>query len=668
MTTEVRDDVTDRPIVRHYRAQTRSEVEQAYRSDALQAARAGYVSMSHTWSEDPSGFLLAVTFAQAAPVAPPAETATQSEEPAQPGALGMVESEPQPVAIREQSLPEPAVIPATDEQFAMPATERRDPFAPVPIDASAAPAAEGEFQPADPAGTQTLPPNPPTQAMPSEHADEPHRAPQPVVERYAPPPELYEQPPGMYVPVTPTRPEPEAEAEPEPQSYQPAPEAEPEAEPEPQSYQPAPEPEAEAEPEAEPEAEAEPQSYQPAPEPEAEAEPEAEPEPQSYQPAPEPEAEAEPEAEPEAEAEPQSSERPTGRRSRLVVQTMDLHAAGEPLRIIRSGFPDVPNLPVLERRKWVMQNADEIRRALMFEPRGHRDMYGAILLPPHSDSADMTVLFMHNEGYSTMCGHGIIAITTGLIEEGLFPATQPVTTIRYEVPAGVVAANAATLRLDDGTWAVRGVRFTNVPAYLAAQGLAVVPEGVKLHGTAAQYGALSVDLAFGGAYYGIVSAAELGLRVVPDQAEALRRAGAAITDVLRRDHTPSHPTDADLSFVYGTIIVDLDPRSAPDGRSPDAHIRNVTIFADAELDRSPCGSGTSAILAQLHARGRLAVGQEIVNAGITGEHFLGRVEAETALGPYRAVSTSIAGTAYLTGYSTFIVDSRDPLGDGFLLG
>jgi trans-L-3-hydroxyproline dehydratase len=367
-------------------------------------------------------------------------------------------------------------------------------------------------------------------------------------------------------------------------------------------------------------------------------------------------------------AAPSRAPEPTGRHALLTVQTMDLHAAGEPLRIIRSGYPDVPMLPVLERRRWVKENADHVRRSLMFEPRGHKDMYGAILLPPYNDYADMTVLFMHNEGYSTMCGHGIIAITTGLIEEGLFPATEPVTTIRYEVPAGIVAANAATVRLDDGTWAVRGVRFTNVPSYLAAQSLSVRPDGVELHGTAAQYGALGVDLAFGGAYYGLVNAAELGLRVVPEQADELRRVGAAITDVLRRDHTPAHPLDPALGFVYGTIIVDLDPRSSPDGKAGDAHIRNATIFAEGEFDRSPCGSGTSAILAQLHARGRIRVGQEIVNAGITGEHFLGRVEAETTLGPYAAVSTSIAGSAYVTGYSTFIVDSRDPLGDGFLLG
>jgi proline racemase len=355
------------------------------------------------------------------------------------------------------------------------------------------------------------------------------------------------------------------------------------------------------------------------------------------------------------------------RRARLTVQTLDLHCAGEPLRMIRSGFPDVPLLPVLERRSWLREHADHVRRAVVHEPRGHRDMYGAVLLPPYSRDADVCLLFLHNEGYSTMCGHGVIAVTTGLIEEGLYPAGEPVTTIRYEVPAGIVAASASTVRQADGSWLVEGVRFTNVPAYLHARSLSVAPDGVQLHGAAAEAGQLSVDLSFGGAYYGIVDAAEVGLRVVPEQAEALRRVGAAITDVLRRDHAPTHPIDADLGFVYGTIIVDREPATAPDGRARDAHLRNAAIFADAELDRSPCGSGTSAILAQLHARGHIQTGHEIVNAGITGEVFLGRVESEALLGPHPAVVTSIAGTAYVVGYSTLVVDERDPLGEGFVL-
>ena len=521
--------LSQQPVVRHYRGATRQDVEAAYRADAQPAIAAGYMPVSHVWSHDAYGLLLAVSYqAQAAPV--PAGYAGPTQY-AQPSGYG------QSSGYGQQA----------------------------PSAGGFAPAQNGHY-------------------------------PQPVqpTQRYTPPPEMYQAPPDMYTPA----------AAPPP----PVPPVAPPLAPNLQAPAPAP------------------------------------------------------------MAAPSVAGDGSTRQTRLTVQTMDLHTAGEPLRMIRSGFPDVPHMPVLERRRWVLENADYVRRAIIQEPRGHKDMYGAILLPPYNDYADMTVLFMHNEGYSTMCGHGIIAITTGLIEEGLFPATEPVTTIRYEVPAGIVAANAATVQLDDGSWAVRGVRFTNVPSYLAAQSLAVRPDGVQLYGPSAQYGALSVDIAFGGAYYGIVNAADLGLRVVPEQAEALRHAGAAITDILRRDHTPQHPTDPALGFVYGTIIVDMDPRTSPDGRATDAHLRNLTVFADAEVDRSPCGSGTSALLAQLHARGRIRVGQEIVNAGITGEHFLGRIEAETALGPYRAVSTSIAGTAYVTGYSTYVVDSRDPLGDGFLLG
>jgi proline racemase len=358
---------------------------------------------------------------------------------------------------------------------------------------------------------------------------------------------------------------------------------------------------------------------------------------------------------------------PAGRSAKLTIQVLDMHCAGEPLRMIRAGFPDVPDLPVLERRRWVAENADEIRRSIILEPRGHSDMYGAILLPSHRSDADICLLFMHNEGYSTMCGHGVIAVTTALLEEGLFPASVPTTTIRYEVPAGLVVATASTAQLEDGGVAVGGVSFVNVPSYLAARSLAIAPDGLELHGAAAECGHLSVDLAFGGAYYGIVDAASLGLRVVPDQASALRRAGAAITDVLRRDHTPTHPTDPDLGFVYGTIIIDRDAASSPDGRALDAHLRNVTIFADAELDRSPCGSGTSALLAHLFYRGAIQVGEAFVNAGITGEAFVGRVEGQTRIGDQPAIMTSVSGQAFVTGYSTLIVDERDPLGSGFLL-
>jgi proline racemase len=290
-----------------------------------------------------------------------------------------------------------------------------------------------------------------------------------------------------------------------------------------------------------------------------------------------------------------------------------------------------------------------------------------VLLRPHRADADIAVLFMHNEGYSTMCGHGIIALTQGLIEEGLYPATQPTTIIRWETPAGLVTATADVQKGKSGEPLVRSVRFVNVPSYLHAERLAIRPRGVRLFGAAAERKALSAQLAFGGAYYGIVDASELGMRVAPEQIEGLTRAGAAITRTLRRDHTPQHPTDDSLGFVYGTIIVDSDPATSPDGRAADATIRNITVFADAEVDRSPCGSGTSAILAARHALGASSVGDEIVNAGITGEAFGARIEGETTLGQYEAVVTSIEGRGFVTGHHSFIVDERDPLGSGFLL-
>lgn len=353
--------------------------------------------------------------------------------------------------------------------------------------------------------------------------------------------------------------------------------------------------------------------------------------------------------------------------SRVVVETLDLHCGGEPLRLIRSGYPAVPQLPINERRAWVREHADHVRRLLMYEPRGHRDMYGAVLLPPHRDDADIAVLFMHNEGYSTMCGHGIIALSQGLIEEGLYPAVAPATVIRWETPAGLVTATADVEEGGAGEPQVRGVRFVNVPSYLHVDRLLIRPRGVRLFGMAAERKGLSVQLAFGGAYYGIVDVAELGMRVVPEQIEPLTRAGAAITEALRRDFTPEHPTDASLGFVYGTIIVDSDPASSPDGLAREATIRNVTVFAEAEVDRSPCGSGTSALLAARHALGASEIGDEIVNASITGEAFRGRVEGVTTLGHREAVITSIAGQGFVTGHHRFVVDERDPLREGFLL-
>jgi proline racemase len=345
-------------------------------------------------------------------------------------------------------------------------------------------------------------------------------------------------------------------------------------------------------------------------------------------------------------------------RSALTIQALDLHCGGEPLRLITAGFPPVPHAPILERRRWVREHADRVRRVAMYEPRGHRDMYGAVLLPPYRDDADLAVLFMHNEGYSTMCGHGTIALAAALVEEGLFPATEPETTIRFEAPAGLVVARVETRRAAGGGLEAGEVRFANVPAYLAARDVELPVDAGTVVPEAAPRERLVVDVAFGGAYYGIVDASQIGVTVDAANTDALTRAGAAITDVLRRHHTPTHPTDADLSFIYGTILVE---------RTSATEWRNVTVFAEAEVDRSPCGSGTSALLAQAVERQTLRVGEEIRNESLTGAVFGGRVDGETSLGPHRAYATTVSGRGFVTGYHTFVVDERDPLGEGFLL-
>ena len=363
-------------------------------------------------------------------------------------------------------------------------------------------------------------------------------------------------------------------------------------------------------------------------------------------------------------SEARARERDAGRQR---IETLDMHSGGEPLRLIRSGFPDVPYLPIEERRVWVRDHADQLRRTLLFEPRGHRDMVGALLLEPYRDDADIAVLFMHDDGYGSMSGHAIIALTHALIEEGLYPAVRPKTTIAWETPAGLVSATAEVHEGLSGEPVVDAVRFVNVPAYLHATNITVRPRGVRLFGAAAERKGLSVQLAYGGAYYGIVDVAELGLRVAPEHIDGLTRAGAAINAVLRRDHTPEHPVERTLGLVHGTIIVDSDPASSPDERARGATIRSLTVFGDAQVDRSPNGSGTSAILAARHALGASSIGEEIINAGITGEVFRARVEGVAMIGGRDGVITSVEGQGFVTGRHSYILDERDPLAEGFML-
>lgn len=298
-----------------------------------------------------------------------------------------------------------------------------------------------------------------------------------------------------------------------------------------------------------------------------------------------------------------------------IITTIDAHAAGEPLRIVIGGLPELPGKTILERRRYMQRHYDHIRKALMWEPRGHRDMYGCVLTPPVTPEADLGVLFMHNEGYSTMCGHGVIALVTTLLETGALSAKGQHTPVNLDTPAGLVRATA---HLDENGH-VEYVSFLNVASFLYARDVEIdVPA----------WGRLSVDVAFGGAFYAFLPAAQVGLRIAPEQAYQLAAAGDSVTRAVNAVLPVKHPLEEDLSFLYGTIFT-----GPPE--DPTHHSRNVCIFADAEVDRSPTGTGVSARLALHHAKGEIAAGQPIVIESILGaaSAFGGRVAGSAQVGP-----------------------------------
>lgn len=330
----------------------------------------------------------------------------------------------------------------------------------------------------------------------------------------------------------------------------------------------------------------------------------------------------------------------------VTIETLDAHTEGEPLRVILRGYPDLPGDTILARRRFAREFLDHLRTALMWEPRGHADMYGCIITPAVSAGADFGVLFLHNEGYSTMCGHGIIAIATVVLETGMLPITAPVTRLGIDTPAGLVTADAT---IDAGH--VASVAFRNVPSYVVELDALVDVPGV---------GRVRYDLAFGGAFYAYVEAADVGLTCAPDDFRALIDVGMRIKRAVMAGRRLAHPFEADLNFLYGTIFV------GPPG-DPAHHSRNVCIFAEGEVDRSPTGTGVSGRLAIHHARGHITSGQRIVVESIIGSTFSGRVIETTTFGPYPAVVPEVEGRAFITGRHTFSLDPRDPLHAGFIL-
>jgi proline racemase len=330
----------------------------------------------------------------------------------------------------------------------------------------------------------------------------------------------------------------------------------------------------------------------------------------------------------------------------LAIATTEMHTGGEPVRIVTDGYPPIPGATILAKRRYVQERLDHLRRLLIFEPRGHFDMYGVIPVEPDLPEADIAVLFMHNEGYSTMCGHAVIALARWAADSGKVRLQRPETPVAIQCPCGLVRAHYACEGQRQGQ-----SRFTSVPAFALALDAAVEVPG---------HGRVVVDIGYGGAFYAVLPAAALGLDVRRSPVAELVAAATAVTEAAKRQVPLEHPGDADLAFLYGTILTD----GGDGAREPSA---NVCVFAAREVDRSPTGSGVTARLALLHARNQLPLGAERKFASITGAIFTGRTVAPATVGRFSAVTVEVGGRAFYAGNARFTLEPEDELGKGFLL-
>jgi proline racemase/trans-L-3-hydroxyproline dehydratase len=332
------------------------------------------------------------------------------------------------------------------------------------------------------------------------------------------------------------------------------------------------------------------------------------------------------------------------------ISTVDYHTGGEPFRIVADPLVPIPGSTVAERRARAMEDAEVqgLRAVLCSEPRGHADMYGGFIVPPDDDGAHLGVLFWHKDGFSTACGHGSIALGVWAVENGRVdaPATGSVDVV-IDVPSGRVTAR---VHREDGR--VIAVDFVNVPSWVVATDVPVTTSR----------GDVRVTVAYGGAIYATLPAAQLGLAVTPDRLGELIMLGREIERALNDTPHAQHPSDPRLTGIYGTIWVDDLGDSAGQ-----VHQRNVTVFADGEVDRSPCGSGTCARLAVLTTEGRLPAGAVLRHDSIIGSTFTGTVLGTIDVDGRPAVIPQVTGMAYRTGTHVFSIDPYDPLVPGFLL-
>lgn len=322
------------------------------------------------------------------------------------------------------------------------------------------------------------------------------------------------------------------------------------------------------------------------------------------------------------------------------ITTLEMHTGGEPLRVITSGLPDLEGNTVLEKRRYFRDHYDALRTGLMFEPRGHADMYGAVIT--RSRDADFDVFFLHNEGYSTMCGHAIIALTKLVIEAGLIQGDR----VSFNVPAGRIESKAV---IRDGK--VVETAFHNVPSFLYRRDQSIHVPGLDT---------VRYDIAYGGAFYAIVEAEPLGLTLDESAYTRLIETGRTIKHAIMKAMPIEHPYEADLSFLYGTIF------TGPP-RKRGHHSRNVCVFAEGEVDRSSTGSGVSARAALHHARGELSLGAPLTIESILGSTMTVKAVETLRFGPHDAIIPEVSGTAHLTGRNEFWFDPNDPLQNGFIL-
>jgi len=329
------------------------------------------------------------------------------------------------------------------------------------------------------------------------------------------------------------------------------------------------------------------------------------------------------------------------------VEVVDYHAGGEPFRIVVAGAPSLQGATVLERSSYAERYADDVRQFVVNEPRGHADMYGGFVTEPDDPAGDMGVVFFHKDGYSTACGHGIIALVTWAIESGRIAGEDGAVGVIVDTPSGRIAASA-----DVSAGKVSSVRFTNVPSYVSARHIPLqLTDDV-----------VAVDVAYGGAYYASVDATELGMSVAPDRLAQFIELGREIKSVLGANEAVQHPIDHRLSGLFGTIFFE-----DVDHPGPGLYQRSVTVFADGEVDRSPCGTGTSARLAVLDSVAKLGRGEVLIHESIIGTRFFGRVVGDGEVGGLHGVVTEVQGNAYRTGSAVFELDENDPIGLGFQL-